>query len=196
MAEIAFAIIAGGSGTRIGGRKPLVQLANRPMIAHVAEKLGRPLSVVGDAEAAEIVSATPLADKDFGDAHGPLVGIDASLDWGHSISASYVMIAPCDCPLLPKDITERLLSEIRNEACACIRTTNGLEPLISLWSSELARSINTILRNGKHPPIRDLMRDIGTVEVRLPDDRHALNVNTPEDLADAETLIARLSGSD
>ncbi|MEL7453015.1 MAG: molybdenum cofactor guanylyltransferase [Pseudomonadota bacterium] len=196
MIDVAFAILAGGNGTRIGGRKPHVQLANRPMIAHVADSLGRPLGVVGDTEAAEIVSATPLMDKAFDDAHGPLLGINAALAWGRSIAAGYVMITPCDCPLLPSDITERLLSEIRDEACACIRTTKGPEPLISLWSTELADSIDAILKSGKHPPLHHLLGNLGTAEVRLPEDRHALNVNTMEDLAEAEIMLTSLYRGD
>lgn len=189
MTKTAFSILAGGKGVRIGGRKAHTSLAGAPMITHVAERLGRPLAVVGDAEAAQLVGAEALPDPNFGTVEGPLLGLCASLEWAIEIKHKWVVIAPCDCPLLPDDIGGILQNTIGTERCACIETTRGLEPLIGIWRSDVAATISSILASGAHPPLHRLFEDIGGATVQLPDDQLSLNVNTRHDLQLAEQFL-------
>ena len=159
------------------------------MITYVAKRLGRPLAVVGDAEAAELVGAETLSDPNFGTVKGPLLGIYASLEWAAIIKATWIVIVPCDCPLIPNDIGETLKSAIGTKRCACIETRSGLEPLIGIWRSDVATTISSILASGAHPPLHRLIDDFGGTTTRLPEDKPSLNVNTPEDLKLAEKIL-------
>lgn len=191
MTMTAFSILAGGKGARIGGRKAHIPLLGAPLITHVAKRLGRPLSVVGDTEAAELIGATALSDRDFGIIKGPLLGICTALEWGLKIKADLVVIAPCDCPLLPDDIVSTLHRAIGSKDCACVETSNGLEPLISIWRSNQATKLAGSLGDGKHPPLHQVLSDFGGATVRLGDDNHALNVNTKDDLERAEHILSK-----
>lgn len=159
------------------------------MITHVAKRMGRPLSVIGDAEAAKLVDAEALSDPSFENVKGPLLGLCASLKWATEIRSEWVVIAPCDCPLLPNDIGGILQNAIGTKGCACIETTRGLEPLISIWRSDVAATLSSILASGAHPPLHRLIEDIGGATVQLPDDQLSLNVNTREDLKLAEQIL-------
>ena len=187
--ETAYSILAGGKGIRIGGRKAHAPLAGAPMITHVAKRLGRPLAVVGDAEAAQLVGADTLSDPAFGSVKGPLLGICASLEWAARTEATWVVIVPCDCPLLPNDIGDTLQRTIGTQPFACIETTRGIEPLIGIWRSDVAATISSILKSGSHPPLHHLIDDIGGTTARLPDDELLLNVNTKRELKLAEQIL-------
>jgi molybdopterin-guanine dinucleotide biosynthesis protein A len=185
------AILGGGAGLRMGGRKALVALDGAPLAEHVARAL-RPasgaLAMVGDAAAAEAIGAVSLTDTP-GFPAGPLSGISAALEWGVSEGATFVMIAPCDTPLLTGDV----MSQLRTAASAgasvvCAETADGLQPLVSIWRSDLASWLRRELAGG-HPSVRDVLARAGFERVRLEAPDVFLNVNTPEDLRRAEVML-------
>jgi molybdopterin-guanine dinucleotide biosynthesis protein A len=190
--NIAGAILAGGRGERIGGAKAMRRLLADPMIEHVAAVL-RPtvdrLAVVGDLGAAEVIDAVHLRDE-AGDQVGPLAGVLSALQWSARESAQWLVVVPCDMPLLPPNLVERLLDAVidRDVATAYAQTPGGQHPLVSVWRAELALPLRSAMAGG-HPAVRDMLARFGAVGVSFDDDRAFLNVNTPTDLAEAEELL-------
>jgi len=185
------AILGGGAGVRMGGRKALVMLDGKPLVAHVAGAL-RPLAsniaVVGDAEATKAIGAVELVDPP-GFPAGPLSGVCAALEWAMREGADRVMVAPCDTPLLTADVVAQLDAALSSDArVACAETADGLQPLISMWRSELASWLRAELADG-HPSVRDVLARAGLTRVRFSDADICLNVNTPEDLQHAEAIV-------
>lgn len=181
-------ILAGGAGSRIGGRKAMRMLAGKPLIAHVARALTpgvAKVAVVGDRDAAAFLGADYLEDPGAV-AKGPLLGVVAGLDWAKASSAHKVAFASCDVPFLPDDYVAQL--EALNAPLACLETDKGPEPLLSLWSVALLDEAREAVREARHKPGRQLMRDLGAKLLRLPDGA-ARNINTPEDLAAAERAL-------
>jgi molybdopterin-guanine dinucleotide biosynthesis protein A len=179
------AILAGGQGSRMGGRKAMRTLAGEPLVTHVARALTpcvTKLAVVGDREAAELLGASYLEDPEAV-AKGPLLGVVAGIEWAIANGAHKVAFASCDVPFLPDDYVAQL--EALNAPLACLETDKGPEPLLSLWSIALISEARDAVREARHKPGRQLMRDLGAALLRLPDDA-ARNINTPEDLAVAE----------
>lgn len=179
-------------GRRIGGAKALMQLAGAPLAHHAARALRpsvRALAVAGDAAAARALNAPALADPP-GASRGPLAGVLAGLAWAAGEGASWLAVAPCDAPLLPDDLVPRLRAAAADAMAACAETDAGLEPLISLWRVDLLPRLQAALGAGAHPPVHRFMHDVGAARVRLGADE-AMNVNTADDLARAEALLAR-----
>ena len=190
-ADTVAAILGGGAGRRIGGRKSLVMLRDAPLAEHVARVL-RPLSkklaMVGDAEAAARIGCVSLIDPP-GFPTGPLSGICAALEWALSERAAFAIIAPCDIPLLTQDVIARLgEAAFATNKVICAETADGLQPLVSVWRSDLAPWLRTELAGG-HPSVRDVLARAGFERIMFPKADTFLNVNTPEDLRLAETTL-------
>jgi len=107
-------ILAGGAGRRVGGRdKGLLSWQGAPLVEHVAQRLrpqvGRLLiSCNRNREYYATLDATLVTDsrQDF---QGPLAGIESAIP---HISSEFLLVAPCDNPLLPLDLASRLLTDI------------------------------------------------------------------------------------
>jgi molybdopterin-guanine dinucleotide biosynthesis protein A len=111
------------------------------------------------------------------------------LSWAEAARATFLLVAPCDTPLLDARVFERLRESIGGDArVACAETTDGLQPLVSIWRSDLAGWLRKELTNG-HPAVRDVMSRAGLKRVRFEDADMFLNVNTPADLQRAEALF-------
>jgi molybdenum cofactor guanylyltransferase len=190
--EVFGALLAGGAGQRLGGRKAMTLLAGAPLIAHAAQAIrvnSAALAVVGDAQAADHLGASAL--QDGGEAQrGPLYGVSAALAWAHVGGAAWLALAPCDTPFLPEDFIARLYDGAWRAAApvAFAMTPGGSHPLVSLWRAELAGAVAARLSGG-HPPAHVVVAGFGGVGVGFTE-AELFNVNTPEDLAHAEARLA------
>jgi molybdopterin-guanine dinucleotide biosynthesis protein A len=188
--DLVGVILCGGAGSRIGGRKAFVELAGASLVARVADTLKpglRALAVAGDVEAARAVGAVALDDPP-GLERGPLAGICAGLEWGLALGAEWVMVAPCDAPLLPPGLAKQLSAGAGAADVACVETEDGLHPLMSLWRSRLAPWLREEMRSG-HPPVHRVLDKAGAVGVLFADAGAFLNINTPADLMLAERRL-------
>jgi molybdenum cofactor guanylyltransferase len=186
------AILAGGEGRRIGGRKALVEIACAPLIARVAAPLRAGVSklcVIGDSEASTRLGAEAIADSP-GVPRGPLSGIASGLSWATRGGADWLAVAPCDTPFLPFDFVTRLHAAATNAgaAIACARTADGVHPLVSLWRVTIAKALTHALFAEPYPAAHSFVAERGAAyETFAATD--LMNVNTNADLAVARRLI-------
>jgi len=188
-------ILAGGLSRRMGGGdKCLLPLGDRPVLAHVIERL-RPqvtalaLNANGDATRFAPFGLEVLAD-DAGDFAGPLAGILAALDWAKRAqpSVTAVLTVPADTPFFPRDLVARLAAA---GAPALAKSGGQTHPVIGLWPVKLAEELRTALR-------REGLRKVGAwsgrldpaiVDFEIGAIDPFFNINTPEDLVRAEALL-------
>jgi molybdopterin-guanine dinucleotide biosynthesis protein A len=104
-------ILAGGAGRRVGGRdKGLLRWQGTPLAAHAARRL-RPqvgqllVSCNRNGDYYATLADAIVADS-RGNYQGPLSGIEAVIP---HVTGDFLIVAPCDTPLLPLDFAERLL---------------------------------------------------------------------------------------
>jgi len=107
-------ILAGGAGRRVGGEdKGLLDWHGKPLAAHVAERLRPQVKrLVISCNRNRDYYAT-LADATVADRRenfqGPLAGLEAAAS---QLEGDTILIAPCDTPLLPRDLASRLLDAL------------------------------------------------------------------------------------
>jgi molybdopterin-guanine dinucleotide biosynthesis protein A len=187
-----------------GGDKPMRAIDGRTLLDCVISRL-RPqcddllLNANGDPGRFETFRLPVVADS-FSDYPGPLAGVLSALDWAASQrpSTRWVASVPGDCPFLPRDLTDRLHSarRVAHAHLAVAESGGQRHPVIGLWRVDLREDLRGALRSG----IRKIEAWTEGYSVALaswsiePVDPF-FNVNTAEDLAEAERLMGLLEGS-
>ena len=198
---IVAVLLAGGLARRMGGGdKCLREVAGRPLLSHVIERILPQVDHVvlnanGDPERFSEFGLPVIADVVEGNA-GPLAGILTGLDWAarHVTECEWVVSVPTDAPFLPMDYVARMMAAIEDEDAelACASTNGRTHPVAGLWALRLMLELQSALID---EDIRKI--DQWTVRYRLADVEFSsepidpfFNANRPEDLKAAEVILA------
>lgn len=195
-------ILAGGQSTRMGGGdKGLLDLGGGTLLSHVMERLepqvaGLALNANGDAARFAQYGLPVLPDSIDGFA-GPLAGVLAGLDWAAEKGADTIVTAAADTPFFPGDLVPRLLlaSEGMSHPLALATTPDAKRgrvrhPTFGVWPVALRDDLRDALRGGLRKVVlwteqhegREALFPVTTFDPFF-------NVNTPEDLKHAESLL-------
>ena len=176
--EVLGAVLAGGTGSRIGGEKASVQLCGRPLIAY-------PIAAMREAGLDAVVVAKPdtrLPEldvpvvRDASSVLHPLAGVIAALD--HAEGA--VLVVGTDMPDIPPQLLRRL-ADADEDADVVVATVGGqLEPLCARYSPGARPALARALAD--EAPLRATVAALKPLEVAT-DAAAVRNVNTLADLA-------------
>lgn len=190
-------VLAGGRSVRFGGEKAVALLDGRPLLEWAAQRLRSvcarvAVNVRAGSEAETVAQAQGLRTlyDEPGDALGPLAGVKVGLIWAEAQGARQLAVSPCDAPLLPDDLHERLL-EHADGGPAMAETRDGRQPLCAVWPVTALPAVQEALRGGAHPPTWQMLERIGARKVFFDDTQAFANVNTREDLAAVEAGARR-----
>ena len=199
------AILAGGLARRLAGaNKAMLDIGGSTvltrLIARLSPRVGRiVLNTNGDPGLFAGLGLTVIADS-LPDHPGPLAGILAALEWAaaEGSGTEWVVTVPCDTPFLPADLAERLHAARSrdNAVLACAASAGRTHPVAALWPVTLA------------PALRQAIIEQNVRKVSRFTDRYSraiaewgtdpvdpfFNVNTAEDLAEAQRLASTYPG--
>jgi molybdopterin-guanine dinucleotide biosynthesis protein A len=198
---VAGVILAGGLSRRMGGGdKCLRPIGGRPILARIVERV-RPqvdalvLNANGDPTRFAAFDLPVAADVVEGFA-GPLAGVLTGLEWAarHAPQCSWVASFASDAPFLPRDLVARLLAAVEGEGAdlACAASQGQAHPVFGLWRTDLAGALRkALVEEGIHKVDRWTARyKLVQVGFAVEPVDPFFNANSPEDLAEAERLLA------
>jgi len=188
-------ILAGGQATRMGGGdKGLLPLGRGTILSHVIARLDpqvADLALNANGDPARFADLNlPIIPDSIDGFAGPLSGVLAGLDWAATQGASHIVTAAADTPFFPCDLVPQLLqaAEDAGTQIALARTPDGRHPTFGLWPTALRDDLRAALNDGLRKVV--LWTDKhGGATAHFPDDAAFFNVNTPEDLSKAETML-------
>ncbi|HEX2555939.1 MAG TPA: molybdenum cofactor guanylyltransferase MobA [Microvirga sp.] len=199
-------LLAGGLARRMGGGdKPMRTIGGRPILARVIARLepqcdGLILNANGD-PARFAFTGLPVVADDVPGFAGPLAGILAALDWAaaHRPGVAWVASVAADTPFLPHDLVSRLHAarDAAGTPLACAESGGQAHPVNALWSVRLREDL-------RHALVVEDLRKIDRWTARHGIAHAAwttepydpfFNANAPEDIAEAEGLLARYGDS-
>ena len=191
---ISSIILAGGRATRMGGvDKGLVQLQQKPLIRHVIDRLMPQVDeiIINANRETEQYQALgyPVLQDEAADFLGPLAGF--SLGLKHA-KHDYLLTVPCDSPLLPLDLTQRLMASlIENRADIAVATSDdSAHPVFCLCKKSVLPSLMEYLQQGERR-VSAWQKSLNYIEVDFSDITVAfINLNTFEDLAELELKLS------
>lgn len=195
-------ILAGGLSRRMGADKAMILLSGTPLALHIARRLQPQVStVVLNAPRDHPLAGTlPLLPDSKPDRPGPLAGVLAGMRaCAERVDApTHILTTPCDTPFLPHDLVTRLAEQAETGTIVMAACAGRAHPVTTLWPLSLADDLDTWLDDPNHRRVFDFVagHPSRTVEFELLDGPFGavdpfFNINTPEDLALAATLLER-----
>lgn len=193
-------ILAGGLARRMGGGdKALKRLAGRPILTHVVDRLrgqcGALLLNANGDPARLAAFGLPVVADTVPDFAGPLAGILAGLDWiaVHRPQTEWLLSVAADTPFIPDDLAAQLhrARAAAGTPLACAASGGQQHHAIGLWPVALQEDLRRALAAGERRLGR-WTQAYGVAVAEWPAEPidPFFNVNTPEDLAEAERLAA------
>ena len=190
-------ILAGGLGSRYGGEnKAFLKVSGVRIIDRLVEMFSTLFDevIIVTNQPLDFLDCNALIVTDIFPARSSLTGIHAGLFYaGHP----YAFFSACDTPFLKREVVETVLEHIRPADDLIIpKTAAGFEPLCAAYSQRCLKPAEEHVRANK------LKIQLALQKVRIKHVPEAIlrqkdpelvsffNVNTPEELAQAEAIAA------
>ncbi len=202
-------ILAGGKATRMGNQpKGLLKLGEQLLLERVIEKALPQVNhlLLNSNEtlpAYENTGLPILADSLTGHL-GPLAGILTAMEWcqEHHPETQWLASFAVDTPFFPEDLVSQLLhraqQEDQNTEIICSTYEGRRQPTFCLWRISQADELRIALSKQQLYRVGGWLSQRETSELALDTVANAtlptpfFNINTPADLAQAQTLLETL----
>jgi molybdopterin-guanine dinucleotide biosynthesis protein A len=184
--KVSAIILSGGRATRMNGAdKGLVTLQNKSLIQHVIERLKQQVDemfINANREIAQYETFNlPVLQDENEEFIGPLAGFELGLKHAKH---DFVLTVPCDSPLLPLDLAERLLNGMAASRMdiAVASSDENTHTVFCLMKKSVLPSLTEYLASGERK-VSTWQKSQQYIEVDFSDCADAfINLNTFEDL--------------
>ena len=191
---VSTAILAGGRGERLGRDKATLELGGRPLVqrlvALLLELSTDVIVVLRSDQQLQVKEARIVTDVE--PYAGALAGIAAGLAASRQ---EWCIVVACDMPFINLALLRYMISLTPNHDIVVPRLDVGLEPLHALYHKRCLPALYRALREGQRRLVSFYsslhVRYVAPDELRIldPTGRSFFNINTPEELAQAERWL-------
>ena len=204
--RVAGVLLAGGLSRRMGGGdKCLRPLGGRAILARVIERARpqvRALALNANGDPARFAAfGLPVVADPVEEFAGPLAGVLAGFEWARASRPLCPWLASfaTDAPFVPGDLVRRLMAAVEagRARMACAASGGRAHPVFGLWPVALADELRRALVEEQVRKVDVWTARFRLVEVEFPFLETAagpldpfFNANRPEDLAEAEAMLA------
>ena len=181
------AVLAGGRGSRLGGKKATAQVLGRPLLDWTVEALRQTVEDV--VVIAKVATPLPPTDApvwrseppDFHPRHGLVSALRGA-------RGRPVVVVPVDMPLVPSALIETLLALVDDGALAAIPQAHGhIHPLCAAYHP---MALGPLESADHDEPLKRTLDGLGAAVVSAEHmGGRLLNINTPADLVTAERML-------
>ena len=198
---ISIVIQAGGQSRRMGKDKGLVRLNNIPLIEHVTTCLnglvGETIITTNQPENYQYLNLPLFSDKYPGS--GALAGLHTALQAAHG---EYVFVIACDMPFVNRDLVKYIFSNTGKGDVVVPYIEDRFQPLHALYHrNSCLPAIKQVLSENQKRMISFFplvsVHKISSEQINQfdPAGQSFKNINTPEELAQAEQTFSQASTS-
>jgi molybdopterin-guanine dinucleotide biosynthesis protein A len=202
-------ILAGGSSTRFGQDKALLQLGTKPLILHVLDRVAgivnERIVVVNTEEQKNLLQKTIIHKANvLVDEHKTRTPLAGAFTGFNHAKNEYALLLSCDTPFVNTEIARFLLEICINKAASIPRWPEGhIEPLQAAYHTKSALiTAKTALNEGRlnmNAMIARMhnVRYVSTLVLQQLDPKlyTFFNINTQVDLKHGETLLKAINAN-
>ncbi len=192
-------ILAGGKSSRFGSNKSLSNLSNSKLIEHVINKINKYFTeILIISNDSKLILDYPNIKiiKDCKEGYlGPLVGVLSAMKWIANNNRPYkwVMTFPCDTPFFYTSVIDKFIKASKNDdgLLYFAKSKERRHNIFGLWSLKLINILEEDIIKNNYRKVEDWGNKIGVKTIDIPFDNidPFFNINTKEDLAEAEKIL-------
>jgi molybdenum cofactor guanylyltransferase len=180
-------VLAGGSGSRMGGGKPGRVVAGKPLVAYPAEALRsvcERVAIVAKPDTPELppLEGVELWDDEPAEPRHPLTGIVHALERADAP----VLVCAADMPFLTTEGLNSLMAGAGSAHAAVAVAKGKMQPVLAVYAPAVLDALKAAEPDA---PLTRTVEQLDPVRVALPPPL-TRSVNTPEELAAAETELS------
>ena len=207
-------ILAGGLSRRMEGtEKSLMQLGDKPLIAHVAARLALQLETIvinanGDPSRFHQLNLPVVADTIDGFA-GPLAGVLAGMRWAikNAPQATHILTVAADTPFFPDNYEKQMRDALNKNPIdmphiVLARSGEHRHPVFGLWPVQLADDLEKFLSIDENRKVMLFVKQYQLSDVDFPIEKinsqlrdPFFNINEPDDLQAATKKLQEMKAS-
>ena len=204
-------ILAGGRSSRMGGQpKCLCSLGEERIIDSLLTRLTPQVDEIflniapGSSLAEDIFkhathkpSHISVVEDLYPSFSGPLAGIASSMQYlrARNSPTNWLLSVASDTPFIPTDLYSRFLQATRlhNNHVYVAQHNHQQQYVFALWNIALLPQLDAILRSNEKYRMQDILRLLQaiTIDFSNSDENAFFNVNTPQDLIAAHSLLVQ-----
>ncbi len=197
MLDFSIAILAGGKSSRMGQDKSFVELDGKPLIEHVISRtadLGQTETFIGTNRPDDYMHLGLRVVSDILSDKGALGGIYTAI---HENPSDYTLVIACDMPFVNPDVLLLMLNLCTDHDVVVPRIDGYPQGLHALYKKTCLPYIrekldaNRLKVIGFYESVKIRYLDESDYQAIDPDGRSFTNLNTPDQLADAQSGIKK-----
>ena len=193
--NILAVILAGGKSKRFGQDKSQIKLGDKTLLEHtlykIKSKFNKILIVTNNNKIKDYTTINDCIDGQL----GPLVGVLSAMKWIKKNKYSYNWVAtfPCDTPFFNISIIEEFIkfSKLNDNLLYFIQSKGKRHNIFGLWSLKLIEILEKDIIENNFRKVEEWANKIGVKTIEVPHDNMDpfFNINTKEDLMEAEKIL-------
>jgi molybdopterin-guanine dinucleotide biosynthesis protein A len=181
--QVIGAVLAGGLGRRLGAPKASALLAGRPLVEYPLAALDAVCErvVIVAKRDTQLPSGLERWDEPDEPRH-PIAGISHALER----AGGPILVCAADMPFVSAEVLTRIAAQLRPGVKAAVAVCEGrLEPLLGAYAPE---ALDGLRAAAPAAPLRRTVESLAPALVEVAAEV-VVNVNTPEDLHEAERRL-------
>jgi molybdopterin-guanine dinucleotide biosynthesis protein A len=188
-------ILAGGKSKRFGQEKSQVKLGDKTLLEHSLSKLKSKFDKILIVTNSNTIKDYKTINDCIEGQLGPLVGVLSAMKWIKKNKFSYNWIAtfPCDTPFFNISIIEEFYkaSKLNDNLLYFVKSKKKRHNIFGLWSLKLIEILEKDIIENNYRKVEKWANKIGvkTIDVSYDDIDPFFNINTKEDLIEAEKIL-------
>ena len=188
-------ILAGGKSKRFGQEKSQVKLGDKTLLEHSLSKLKSKFDKILIVTNSNTIKDYKTINDCIEGQLGPLVGVLSAMKWIKKNKFSYNWVAtfPCDTPFFNISIIEEFYkaSKLNDNLLYFVKSKKKRHNIFGLWSLKLIEILEKDIIENNYRKVEKWANKIGvkTIDVSYDDIDPFFNINTKEDLIEAEKIL-------
>ena len=191
------AILCGGKSSRLGTDKAHAELAGKPLLSRVIERLEPQVEDLVLSIGQDHPGLTSFQYRKIPDVvpshRGPLIGLCSALRSLAEGTNEWLALCPCDAPFLPSDLVERLLdaAKVTQKPVAVARYEGVVQPTFSLWHRDQAEVVASVALGQGQGGLMTMLDRLDHVieDWKVCEPSPFFNINTLAELEQASGLL-------
>ena len=190
-------VLAGGKSKRFGEDKSEIKLGSKTLLERTLDKIKSKFNTIIIVSNNKIVKDYITIKDCIEGQLGPLVGVLSAMKWIKKNNYSYQWIAtfPCDTPFFNTSIIEKFIeaTKVNDSLLYFVKSEKKRHNIFGLWSLKLIEILEKDIIENNHRKVEKWADKIGVKTINMPYDNidQFFNINTKEDLAEAEKILTK-----